>query len=136
MQFADYTHPAFDQIVNEAAKIHYRSNGEFCCPVVFRAAFGAGVHGGLYHSQSVEALFTHIPGLKVIVPGTPRDAKGLLKSAIRDNDPVLFFEHKKHYRDQRQEVPEGELIPIGRAEVKRPGEDLTIVTYGPGLPGR
>src|SRR6266446_1683505 len=106
IQFADYIHPAYDQIVNEAAKIRYRSNGTFACPVVFRAPFGAGVHGGLYHSQSVEALFFHVPGLKIVIPSTPYDCKGLLKSAIRDNDPVLFFEHKKSYRRLKGEVPD------------------------------
>jgi 2-oxoisovalerate dehydrogenase E1 component beta subunit len=134
IQFADYIHPAYDQIVNEAAKIRYRSNGSFECPVVFRAPFGAGVHGGLYHSQSVEALFFHVPGLKIVVPATPYDCKGLLKSAIRDDDPVLFFEHKKSYRRVRGEVPDTEYtLPIGKADVKRAGTDLTIITYGPGV---
>src|SRR6187549_162423 len=134
IQFADYIHPAYDQIVNEAAKIRYRSNGTFACPVVFRAPFGAGVHGGLYHSQSVEALFFHVPGLKIVVPSTPYDCKGLLKSAIRDDDPVLFFEHKKSYRRLRGEVPDGDvIIPIGKADVKRAGSDVTVVTYGVGV---
>ena len=95
IQFADFIHPAMDQIMNEAAKIRYRSNGDFGCPLVVRAPFGGGIHGALYHSQSVEALFAHIPGLKIVIPGTPYDAKGLLKAAIRDPDPVLFFEHKR-----------------------------------------
>src|SRR6476660_4400759 len=134
IQFADYIHPAYDQIVNEAAKIRYRSNGGYACPVVFRAPFGAGVHGGLYHSQSVEALFMHVPGLKIVVPSTPYDCKGLLKSAIRDDDPVLFFEHKKSYRRVRGEVPEGDVtIPLGQADVKRVGSDVTVVTYGVGV---
>jgi 2-oxoisovalerate dehydrogenase E1 component beta subunit len=134
IQFADYIHPAYDQIVNEAAKIRYRSNGAFSCPVVFRAPFGAGVHGGLYHSQSVEALFFHVPGLKIVVPSTPYDCKGLLKSAIRDDDPVLFFEHKKSYRRVRGEVPDEDYtIPLGEAEIKRPGRDLSIITYGIGV---
>src|SRR5919201_3102341 len=134
IQFADYIHPAYDQIVNEAAKIRYRSNGAFQCPVVFRAPFGAGVHGGLYHSQSVEALFFHVPGLKIVVPSTPYDCKGLLKSAIRDDDPVLFFEHKKSYRRLRGEVPDGDYtVPLGKAEVKRAGRDLSIITYGIGV---
>lgn len=133
-QFADYIHPAFDQIVNEAATIRYRSNGEYACPVVFRAPFGAGVHGGLYHSQSVEALFSHIPGLKVVVPATPHDAKGLLKASIRDEDPVVFLEHKYSYRRFREEVPEGDwTVPIGQARIDREGSDLTIVTYGIGV---
>src|SRR5690606_38358366 len=98
IQFADFIHPAMDQIINEAAKIRYRSNGAWSCPMVVRAPFGGGVHGALYHSQSVEALFLHVPGLKIVIPSTPYDAKGLLKAAIRDEDPVLFFEHKKGYR--------------------------------------
>src|ERR687888_2092335 len=134
IQFADYIHPAFDQIVNEAAKIRYRSNGAFGCPIVVRAPFGAGVHGGLYHSQSVEALFYHVPGLKIVVPSTPYDCKGLLKSAVRDDDPVLFFEHKKSYRRVKGEVPSDDyVLPIGRAEIKRHGRDLSIITYGIGV---
>jgi 2-oxoisovalerate dehydrogenase E1 component beta subunit len=134
MQFADYIHPAFDQIVNEAAKIRYRSNGAFGCPIVVRAPFGAGVHGGLYHSQSVEALFYHVPGLKIVVPSTPYDCKGLLKSAVRDDDPVLFFEHKKSYRRVKGEVPsEDYTLPIGQAEVKRVGSDMSVITYGVGV---
>jgi len=134
IQFADYIHPAYDQIVNEAAKIRYRSNAAYTCPLVIRAPFGAGVHGGLYHSQSVEALFFHVPGLKIVVPSTPADCKGLLKSAIRDPDPVLFFEHKKSYRRIRGEVPNGDVtIPLGQADVKREGSDVTVVTYGVGV---
>jgi 2-oxoisovalerate dehydrogenase E1 component beta subunit len=134
MQFADYIHPAYDQIVNEAAKICYRSNGAFSCPVVIRAPCGAGVHGGMYHSQSVEALFVHVPGLKVVVPSTPYDCKGLLKSAIRDDDPVLFFEHKRIYRAFSGEVPENDYtVPLGRADVKRAGDDLSVITYGIGV---
>lgn len=134
IQFADYIHPAFDQIVNEAAKIRYRSNGAFSCPIVVRAPFGAGVHGGLYHSQSVEALFYHVPGLKIVVPSTPYDCKGLLKAAIRDDDPVLFFEHKRSYRRVKGEVPSDDyVVPLGRAEVKREGRDLSVITYGVGV---
>ena len=134
IQFADYIHPAYDQIVNEAAKIRYRSNGQYSCPLVIRAPIGAGVHGGLYHSQSVEALFFHVPGLKIVIPSTPADCKGLLKSAVRDPDPVLFFEHKKSYRRIRGEVPDGDVtIPLGQAEVKRAGSDVTVVTYGVGV---
>src|SRR5919202_59889 len=134
MQFADYIHPAFDQIVNEAAKIRYRSNGAFGCPIVVRAPFGAGVHGGLYHSQSVEALFYHVPGLKIVVPSSPYDCKGLLKAAVRDDDPVLFFEHKKSYRRVKGEVPaEDYVLPIGKAELKREGTDLSLITYGVGV---
>jgi 2-oxoisovalerate dehydrogenase E1 component beta subunit len=120
--------------IHEAAKIRYRSNGTFACPVVFRAPFGAGVHGGLYHSQSVEALFFHVPGLKIVVPSTPYDCKGLLKSSIRDDDPVLFFEHKKSYRRLRGEVPDADyVIPLGKADLKRRGRDLSIITYGIGV---
>jgi 2-oxoisovalerate dehydrogenase E1 component subunit beta len=134
IQFADYIHPAYDQIVNEAAKIRYRSNGAFGCPLVIRAPFGAGVHGGLYHSQSVEALFFHVPGLKIVIPSTPAECKGLLKSAVRDPDPVLFFEHKKSYRRVRGEVPDGDVtIPLGQATVQREGSDVTVVTYGVGV---
>jgi 2-oxoisovalerate dehydrogenase E1 component beta subunit len=134
IQFADYIHPAYDQIVNEAAKIRYRSNGAYTCPLVIRAPFGAGVHGGLYHSQSVEALFFHVPGLKIVIPSTPADCKGLLKSAVRDPDPVLFFEHKKSYRRIRGEVPDGDVtIPLGEAAVKRDGSDVSVLTYGVGV---
>ena len=133
-QFADYMHPAFDQIVNEAATISYRSNGVWACPVVFRAPCGAGVHGGLYHSQSVEAYYAHVPGLKVVVPSGPADAKGLLKSAIRDDNPVVFLEHKGSYRREREEVPEGDiLVPIGEAKLVRAGADVSIITYGVGV---
>jgi 2-oxoisovalerate dehydrogenase E1 component beta subunit len=131
IQFADFIHPAMDQIMNEAAKIRYRSNGDFGCPLVVRAPFGGGIHGALYHSQSVAAFFAHIPGLKVVIPGTPYDAKGLLKAAIRDPDPVLFFEHKRMYRLFRQEVPDGDYtVPIGTVRVAREGRDLTAIAYG------
>lgn len=131
IQFADYIHPAFNQIVNEAARMRYRSNGDWGCPLVVRAPYGAGVHGGLYHSQSVEALFYHVPGLKIVTPSTPYDAKGLLLAAIRDPDPVLFFEHKKAYRLIRGEVPEEPYeLPIGRAEVRRPGRHVSVFSYG------
>ena len=131
IQFADYIYPAMDQIVNEAAKLRYRSNGAFGCPLVIRAPYGPGVHGGLYHSQSVEAFFCHVPGLKVVTPATPADAKGLLKAAIRDDDPVLFFEHKRTYRRVRGEVPDGDyVVPIGRAVVRRGGRHLSVITYG------
>jgi 2-oxoisovalerate dehydrogenase E1 component beta subunit len=134
IQFADYIHPAFDQIVNEAAKIRYRSNGAFGCPIVVRAPFGAGVHGGLYHSQSVEALFYHVPGLKIVIPSTPYDCKGLLKSSIRDPDPVIFFEHKKSYRRVKGEVPEDDYtVPLSVADVKREGSDISAITYGVGV---
>src|SRR5436305_486966 len=131
IQFADFIHPAMDQIMNEAAKIRYRSNGDFGCPIVIRAPFGGGIHGALYHSQSVEALFAHIPGLKVVIPGNPYDAKGLLKAAVRDPDPVMFFEHKRTYRLFRQEVPDEDYtVEIGKARVAREGDDLTVIAYG------
>jgi 2-oxoisovalerate dehydrogenase E1 component beta subunit len=131
IQFADFIHPAFNQIVQEAARLRYRSNGDFTCPIVIRAPYGAGVHGGLYHSQSVEALFAHVPGLKIVMPSTPYDAKGLLRSALYDPDPVLYFEHKKCYRMITGEVPdEAYDIPIGKAEIKREGDGLTVIAYG------
>ena len=131
IQFADFIHPAFDQLVSEAARIRYRSNGDWGCPLVVRAPYGGGVHGALYHSQSVESFYGHVPGLKVVVPATPHDARGMLVAAVRDPDPVLFLEHKKTYRLIRGEVPD-ELyeVPLGKAEVKREGEDLTCVSYG------
>ena len=131
IQFADFIHPAFDQIVNEAARMRYRSGGDWTCPMVIRAPYGGGIGGGLYHSQSVEAFFAHVPGLKVVAPGTPYDAKGLLKAAIRDPDPVMFFEHKKTYRLIKSEVPDEDyVVPIGPADVKRKGEDLSVFAYG------
>src|SRR6266851_1101079 len=131
IQFADFIHPAFNQIVNEAAKMYYRSNGEWTVPMVIRAPYGGGISGGLYHSQSVEAFFAHVPGLKVVVPSNPADAKGLLKSAVRDPNPVLFFEPKKGYRLIKGEVPEGEYtVPIGPAQVTRAGRDLSVFAYG------
>lgn len=132
IQFADFIHPAFNQIVNEAAKMCYRSNGDWTVPMVIRAPYGGGIGGGLYHSQSVEAFFTHVPGLKVVIPSTPYDAKGLLKSAVRDPNPVLYLEPKKGYRLIKGEVPEGEeiLVSIGKAKVTRQGNDLTLLAYG------
>ncbi len=131
IQFADFIHPAFDQIVSEAARIRYRSNGDFSCPITIRAPWGGGVHGGLYHSQSVEAFYAHVPGLKIVMPATPEDAKGLLKSAIRDPDPVMYFEHKKTYRLIKGEIPEGEyLTPIGPAQVRRAGSTLSVFAWG------
>jgi len=131
IEFADFIHSAFDQIVSEAARIRYRSNGDFGVPLVIRAPWGGGIHGALYHSQSIEALYGHIPGLKVVTPATPFDAKGLLRAAIRDPDPVLFLEPKKCYRAISGEVPDETYeVPIGRADVKREGEDLTLVAYG------
>ncbi len=131
IQFADFIHPAFDQLVSEAARIRYRSNGAFTVPMVVRAPYGGGVHGALYHSQSIEAFYGHVPGLKVVVPSTPYDAKGMLRAAIRDPDPVLFLEHKKTYRLIKGEVPDDPYeVPIGPADVKREGDDLTCVAYG------
>jgi len=131
IQFADFIHPATDQLVSEAARLRYRSNGGWGCPITVRAPYGGGIHGGPYHSQSVEAIYAHVPGLKVVCVATPYDAKGLLKSAIRDPDPVVFLEHKRAYRLYRQDVPEEDYaVPIGKAEVKREGDDITLVTYG------
>lgn len=131
IQFADFIYPAVDQIISEAAKLRYRSGGAFTCPMVIRAPYGGGVRGGLYHSQSVEAVFANTPGLKIVAPSTPYDIKGLLKAAIRDPDPVLFLEHKRTYRLIRGEVPEEDyVLPIGKADVKRPGKDLTVISYG------
>lgn len=131
IQFAEYILPATNQIMSEAAKIRYRSNNGWNCPIVIRAPFGGGIHGALYHSQSIESVFSSTPGLKVVIPSTPSDAKGLLISAIRDNDPVLFFEHKKAYRLLKEDVPTGEhVVPIGKADIKREGKDITVITYG------
>ena len=131
IQFADFIHPAFDQIVSEAARMRYRSNGDFGVPMVIRTPCGGGIHGALYHSQSIEAFYAHIPGLKVVMPSTPADAAGLLRSAIKDPDPVLFLEHKKTYRAVKGDVADGAyLTPIGLADVKRAGEDLSVVSYG------
>jgi len=131
MQFADFIMPAVNQIISEAAKIRYRSNNDWDAPITIRAPYGGGVHGALYHSQSVESIFANQPGLKIVMPSTPYDAKGLLKAAIRDNDPVLFFEHKRAYRLLKGEVPEDDyVLPIGKADVKREGSDITIITYG------
>jgi 2-oxoisovalerate dehydrogenase E1 component beta subunit len=131
IQFADFIHPAFDQLVSEAARIRYRSAGDWNCPLVVRAPYGGGVHGALYHSQSIEAFYGHVPGLKVVVPSTPYDVKGMLLASIDDPDPVLFLEHKKTYRLIKGDVPdESYRVPIGKADVKREGDDLTVVAYG------
>lgn len=131
MQFADFIMPAVNQIISEASRIRYRSNNDWSCPMVIRAPYGGGVHGALYHSQSVEAVFANQPGLKIVMPSTPYDVKGLLKAAIRDEDPVLFFEHKRAYRLIKGEVPTDDyVLPIGKADVKRDGEDITVITYG------
>lgn len=131
IQFAEYILPATNQIMSEAAKIRYRSNNDWNCPITIRAPFGGGIHGALYHSQSIESVFASTPGLKIVIPSNPYDAKGLLKAAIRDDDPVLYFEHKKAYRLLKEEVPEEDYtVEIGKANVKRSGEDVTIITYG------
>jgi 2-oxoisovalerate dehydrogenase E1 component beta subunit len=131
IQFADFIAPAFNQLINEAARMRYRSNNGFGVPMTVRAPYGGGVHGALYHSQSVEAFFAHAPGLKVVIPSNPYDAKGLLRTAIRDDDPVLFFEHKKMYRSVRGDVPDSDYtIPLGQAAITRPGSQITLVAYG------
>ncbi len=131
IQFQDFIMPAVDQIVSEAAKMRYRSNNDWNVPMVVRAPFGGGIHGALYHSQSIEAMFCGVPGLRVVVPSTPYDAKGMLVSALRDPDPVLFFEHKRAYRSVRGEVPDEEYtVPLDRAAVVREGTDIAVFTYG------
>jgi 2-oxoisovalerate dehydrogenase E1 component beta subunit len=131
IQFADFIYPAYDQIVNELAKFRYRSGGQYAAPVVIRTPFGGGIRGGHYHSQSPEAYFCHTPGLKVVTPSNPYDAKGLLLSAIRDEDPILFMEPKRVYRAARNDVPEGEYtVPIGKAVTLREGSGVTVLSYG------
>ena len=131
MQFADFISCAFDQIVNQAATLRYRYGGRASVPIVIRAPSGGGVSGGLYHSQNPEAWFVHRPGLKVVAPSTAFDAKGLLKAAIRDPNPVVYFEHKYLYRRAKGAVPEGdEIVPIGVAATRREGDDITLLTYG------
>jgi len=130
IQFADFIHPAFDQIVSEVARTHYRSNGRWSLPMVIRAPYGGGIHGAMYHSQSIEAFYAHVPGLKVVVPSTPADAAGLLRSAVEDPDPVMFLEPKKLYRLARGAVPDGHRVPLGKAALRRDGGDLTIIAYG------
>jgi len=131
IQFADFIHSAFDQLVSEAAKIHYRSNGDFSVPLVVRTPWGGGVHGALYHSQAIEAFYAHVPGLKVVAPSTPADVAGMLREAVDDPDPVLFLEHKKTYRLVKGLVPDGDWrVPIGVADIAVPGDDVTVVTYG------
>ena len=131
IQFADFIYPAFDQIVSEAAKYRYRSGGEFSVPMVVRTPIGGGIRGGHYHSQSPESLFIHVSGLKVVCPSNPFDAKGLLLSAIRDDDPVIFFEPKRVYRAAKMEVPAGDYtVPLTNAKVVRPGEHVTVIAWG------
>jgi len=147
IQFADYIYPGLDQLISEAARIRHRSAADFTCPLTIRVPFGGGIFGGQTHSQSPESLFTHIAGIKTVVPATPHDAKGLLIAAIEDNDPVLFFEPKRIYngpfngffdrpmtpwaKHAASEVPDGHYtVPLGKAAVVRPGNDLTILAYG------
>jgi pyruvate dehydrogenase E1 component beta subunit len=131
IQFLDFIYPAFDQIQSELAKFRYRSGAQYAAPVVIRAPYGGGIKGSHYHSQSTEAFFTHTPGLKVVIPATPYDTKGLLTSALRDQDPVMFLEPKKIYRTVRGEVPDEDYaIPIGKASIVREGEDVTVFAYG------
>jgi 2-oxoisovalerate dehydrogenase E1 component beta subunit len=131
MQFADFISCGFDQIVNQAATLRYRYGGRAAVPIVVRAPSGGNVGGGLYHSQNPEAWFVHRPGLKVVAPSTAYDAKGLLKAAIRDDNPVIYFEHKYLYRRAKGPVPEGDaIVPIGEAAIRREGDDITLVTYG------
>jgi 2-oxoisovalerate dehydrogenase E1 component beta subunit len=131
IQFMDFIYPAFDQIESELAKFRYRSGGQYPTPVVIRTPHGGGIRGSHYHSQSTEAFFTHTPGLKVVIPGTPYDAKGLLTSALRDPDPVMFLEPKRIYRTVRGEVPDEEYtVPIGKANVTQEGKDVVVFTYG------
>ncbi len=131
IQFADFIWPAYDQIVNEMAKMRYRSGGDYNANVVIRTPVGGGIRGGHYHSQHPEAQFLPVPGIKLVCPSNPRDAKGLLSAALRDPNPVIFFEPKRIYRAARGEVPEGEFVlPLGVASVARAGKDVTVVAYG------
>ena len=131
IQFADYIHPAFNQIVSEAARVSYRSDGRWNVPIVIRTPFGAGIHGAQYHSQSVESFYSHVPGLKVVVPSTPADVKGLYHSAFEDPDPVMILEPKKLYRLAKGPFPEGEhRVALGRAAIRHSGRDLTMIVYG------
>lgn len=130
MQYSDFMLPATNQIISEAAKIRYRSNNDWSCPVVIRAPIGGGVFGGLYHSQCPESIFFGTPGLKIVAPFTAYDAKGLLKAAVRDPDPVLFFENKKCYKLIKGDVPEEDyVVPIGKANLLREGDDITVIGY-------
>ena len=135
IQFVDFIYPAFDQIVSELAKLRWRSANQYSCPVVVRAPYGGGIRGGLYHSQSPEAYFCHTPGLQVVIPSTPADAKGLLLSAMTGEDPVIFLEPKRLYRSIKEDVPEGRYTtPIGKARTARAGEHLTVLAYGAMVP--
>jgi 2-oxoisovalerate dehydrogenase E1 component len=131
IQFADFIHPAFDQIISEAARTHYRSNGRWSLPLTIRSPYGGGIHGALYHSQSIEAFYAHVPGLKIVIPSTPADAYGLLRSALDDPDPVMYLEPKKLYRLAKGPMPSrGHSVPLGKAALRKVGDDLTIIAYG------
>src|SRR5690348_7257166 len=131
IQFVDFITPAMDALTQQAARLRYRSAGTQTCPMTVRVCYGGGVGGGLYHSQSNTTWFAHSPGLVVVAPSTPSDAKGLLKAAIRDDNPIMFFEHKKLYRSIKEEVPEGDYtVPLLKAAVRRQGSDLTAISYG------
>ncbi len=131
IQFADFIAPAFNQIVEEAARFRYRTNGDWVCPLLIRTPYGGGIGGGLYHSQSIEATYSHVPGLYVVAPSTPYDIVGMLRYALRVNDPVLFLEHKKTYRLIKGEVPDDDyMIPFVKADIKRVGSDVTVIAYG------
>ncbi len=131
IQFADFITPSMDQIIQQMAKMRYRSGGQWTCPMTVRVCCGADIAGGLYHSQTNEQWFVSQPGLIVLMPSTPYDAKGLLKSAIRGDDPVIYFEHKRLYRWIKEEIPESDfIVPIGKAAIRKEGTDLTLVTYG------
>lgn len=131
IQFADFIAPAFNQIVEEAARFRYRTNGDWQVPLVIRTPYGGGIGGGLYHSQSIEATYAHVPGLYVVAPSTPYDIVGMLRYALRVNDPVLFLEHKKTYRLIKGEVPDDDfVVPFVKADIKRAGSDVTVIAYG------
>src|SRR5437763_14494456 len=131
IQFVDFVTPAMDAITQQAAKLRYRSAGTQTCPLTLRICYGGGVGGGLYHSQTNTTWFAHEPGLIVVAPSTPYDAKGMLKAAIRDDNPVIYFEHKKLYRSIKEELPEEDYtVPLGKAEMRREGHDLTAISYG------
>ena len=135
IQFLDFLYPGFDELINEIAKIRYRSGGGYTCPLVMRSPYGGGIRGGHYHSQSTEAFFTHTPGLKVVVPSNPYDTKGLLIASIRDEDPVVFLEPKRLYRSVKGEVPEeAYTVEIGKAQVVREGKDVTLLAWGAMVP--
>jgi 2-oxoisovalerate dehydrogenase E1 component beta subunit len=131
IQFIDFVYPAFDQIVSELSKMRWRSAGQYTCPVIVRAPYGGGIRGGLYHSQSPEAYFCHTAGLRVVIPSTPHDAKGLLLASLESDDPVIFLEPKRLYRTIKEDVAEGRFtVPLGKARIAREGTDCTVLAYG------